>query len=75
MRRVFVITTGILIVGALCGLVYAQKSTVFPLRWVRISSPLRTDEDVENIRRIARIASDNGLNGVLLAVGLDSIDL
>ena len=75
MRRLFGITTGLLIVGAVCGLISAQKSTVLPLRWVRISSQLRTDEDVEKIRRLARIAGDNGLNGVLLAAGLDSIDL
>jgi hypothetical protein len=48
---------------------------VFPLRWVYISRRLRSDQDVEDIRRVARIASENGLNGVLLAAGLDSIDL
>ena len=75
MRRNFVIATGVLSVLALCGLLYAQKSTRFPLRWVRISSQLRTDEDVEKIRKIARVAGDHGLNGVLLGIGLDSIDL
>jgi hypothetical protein len=75
MRRIVPITTGLLSLAVLCGLVYAQDKPVFPLRWVRISSPLRTDEDVEKIRRIARVAGDNGLNGVLLAIGLDSIDL
>ncbi|HEY1337431.1 MAG TPA: hypothetical protein VGF59_07970 [Bryobacteraceae bacterium] len=46
-----------------------------PLRWVYISRGLRSDQDVEDIRKIARTASENGLNGVLLASGLDSIDL
>jgi hypothetical protein len=46
-----------------------------PHRWVYISRQLRSDQDVEDIRRIARIASDNGLTGVLLAAGLDSLDL
>src|SRR5689334_4391240 len=46
-----------------------------PLRWVYISSNLRGDQDVEEVRRIARTASENGLNGVLFAAGLDSIDL
>ena len=75
MRRILITTTCVLSLVAVCALLYAQKDTVFPLRWVRISAPLRTDEDVEKIRRIARIAGDNGLNGALLAIGLDSIDL
>lgn len=48
---------------------------VLPHRWVYISRGLRSDRDVEDIRRIARTASENGLNGVLLAAGLDSLDL
>src|SRR5947207_10283360 len=46
-----------------------------PLRWVYISRRLRSDQDIEDIRQIARTASENGLNGVLFAAGLDSIDL
>src|SRR5689334_22192647 len=46
-----------------------------PLRWVYISRSLRSDQDVEQIRQLARTASENGLNGVLFAAGLDSIDL
>ena len=48
---------------------------VLPHRWVYISRRLRTDQDVEDIRRLAKTAADNGLNGVLFAAGLDSIDL
>ena len=48
---------------------------VFPHRWVYISRRLRSEQDVEDIRQIARTASENGLNGVLFAAGLDSIDL
>lgn len=48
---------------------------VFPHRWVYISRRLTTDQQVEEIRQIARTASENGLNGVLFAAGLDSIDL
>ena len=51
----------------------AEKA--LPLRWVYISRSLRSDQDIEDIRKIARTASENGLNGVLLAAGLDSIDL
>jgi hypothetical protein len=48
---------------------------VLPHRWVYISRRLRSDQDVEDIRRLAKTAADNGLNGVMLAAGLDSIDL
>ena len=65
----------VLAVASLCGLLFAQKKTVFPHRWVRISSQLRTDEDVEKVNKLARIAGENGLTGALLAIGLDSIDL
>jgi hypothetical protein len=46
-----------------------------PHRWVYVSRSLRSDQDVEDIRRIARVASENGLTGVLLSAGLDSLDL
>jgi len=46
-----------------------------PLRWVYISRNLSSDQDVEEIRQIARTAAGNGLNGVVFAAGLDSIDL
>ena len=48
---------------------------VFPHRWVYISRGLNSDQNVEDIRQIARTASENGLNGVLFAAGLDSLDL
>jgi hypothetical protein len=44
-------------------------------RWVYVSTRLRSDQNVETFRGIARTASENGLNGVLLAAGLDSLDL
>lgn len=48
---------------------------VFPHRWVYISRRLTSDQQVEEIRQIARTASENGLNGVVFSAGLDSIDL
>jgi hypothetical protein len=48
---------------------------VFPHRWVYISRRLRSDQDLEDIRQLAGTASENGLNGVVFAAGLDSIDL
>src|ERR1044071_7186581 len=48
---------------------------VFPLRWVYISRGLRSDKDVEEIRQLVKTASDHGLNGIVLAARMDSIDL
>jgi hypothetical protein len=58
----------------LAGIVFSAEKPL-PLRWVYISRGLRSDQDVEDIRKIAKTASENGLNGVMLAAGLDSIDL
>src|SRR5438045_3038945 len=58
----------------LAGAVAAVEKPL-PLRWVYISRGLRSDQDVDEIRRIAGAASENGLNGVLFAAGLDSIDV
>ena len=57
------------------GIAALPADKVLPHRWVYISRGLRSDKDVEDIRRLARIASENGLNGVLFAGRLDSIDL
>ncbi len=48
---------------------------VYPLRWVWVSSGLSNDGQVEQIRAIARTASEHGLNGMVLSAGLDRIDL
>lgn len=48
---------------------------ILPLRWVYISNRLNSDDSLEEIRKLAQTASENGLNGVLFACGLDSIDL
>jgi hypothetical protein len=71
------IITAIAVIGlsTICALIYAQATNVLPHRWVYISRGLRSDQDVEDIRRITAVAAENGLNGVVFALGLDSIDL
>ena len=44
----------------------------YPLRWVYVSRSLAKDSDVQDIRKIALTASQHGLNGILLAAGLDN---
>jgi hypothetical protein len=41
---------------------------------VFVSNSLRTDRDVNEVERIVRIASEHGLNGMVLSAGLDHLD-
>jgi hypothetical protein len=44
-------------------------------RWVQVGSSLDSDQDVERIAGIARVASEHGINGMLLSAGFDTMDL
>jgi hypothetical protein len=55
-------------------LAWGQRK-VYPHRWFYVSRSLREDRHVEEIRQIARTAAEHGLNGMLLAAGLDRLDL
>ncbi|MEJ2701866.1 MAG: hypothetical protein P8Z79_05430 [Sedimentisphaerales bacterium] len=46
----------------------------YPYRWVYVSRSLHRDSDVADIRNIAEIASESGLNGMVLSAGLDRLD-
>jgi hypothetical protein len=49
------------------------QGDVYPNRWVYVSRSLQDDRHVEDIRGIARTASEHGLNGMVLT-GLDQLD-
>jgi hypothetical protein len=66
---------GLLIVCCFLGSHAATSNTVYPYRWVRVGTGLRSDADVEKVRQIAETASKHGLNGILLSAGLDMLDL
>ena len=51
------------------------EGKVYPHRWVYVSRSLRRDNNVEDINRIVKTASEHGLNGMVLAAGLDRLDL
>ena len=51
------------------------QAPVYRHRWVYVSRGLSRDQDVEDIRQIARTAAAHGLNGIALAAGLDRLDL
>src|SRR2546426_1505516 len=59
----------------LAGVSSGNERKVYPNRWVRISSNLRDDSDVERIRAIVKTASEHGLNSIAFSAGLDSLDL
>ena len=48
---------------------------MYPCRWVYVSRGLHQDKDVEDIRGIVQTAAEHGLNGMVLATGLDHLDL
>ena len=51
------------------------QGPVYPQRWVYISRSLTDDRHVEDIRQIAETASQHGLTAIVLAGGLDRLDL
>ncbi len=46
----------------------------YPNRWVYVSRSLRRDSDVAEIKGIVKTATQSGLNGMVLAAGLDRLD-
>src|SRR5437762_4518242 len=55
--------------------VSAGQNKSYPNRWVRISSNLREDGEVDRIRKIVETAAQHGLTGVALSAGLYQLDL
>ena len=51
------------------------KVKAYPYRWLYYSTGLRSDNNVEDLRQVAKTASEHGLNGILLSAGLDQMDL
>lgn len=54
--------------GSLC------QGEVLPHRWVYVSRSLNSDGDIVDIKSITRTAAESGLNGMVLAAGLDRLD-
>jgi len=51
------------------------QARVYPYRWVYVSRNLQSDQHVRDIEWIAATAAQHGLNGLVLAAGLDRLDL
>ena len=81
-RRTFVkLAAGTMLASGLGLRAYADGSPdgpnqkkVYPDRWVYVSRSFDTDKDVEEIREIAKTASEHGLTAIVLS-GMDRISL
>ena len=63
------------LLAASCATSPRAERKVYPHRWVYVSRSLQHDRHVTEIERIASIAAAHGLNGMVLAAGLDRLDL
>ena len=71
--------TLVIVVGSLVSICQGQSHKApsagqYPYRWVYVSRSLNRDSDVVDIKNIVKIASESGLNGMVLAAGLDRLD-
>jgi hypothetical protein len=63
------------LLGILCLRPVVAQPKIYPKRWVYVSNTLATDRDTTEVSRIIDTAAAHGLNGMVLAGSLDSIDL
>lgn len=66
--KLFITISFVIFLSSLC------EAKDYPYRWVYVSRSLRSDKDVTNIKSIVKTASEHGLNGMVLAAGLDRLD-
>jgi hypothetical protein len=51
------------------------QSRVYRDRWVYVGLDTGSDQDLERLEKLARTASEHGINGFLLSAGFDTMDL
>ena len=81
-RRAFVkLAAGTVLATGVSARAYARmglgginRKKIYPDRWVYVSRSFDTDEDVEDVREIAKTASEHGLTAIVLS-GMDRISL
>jgi hypothetical protein len=56
------------------GCLQAQSKT-YPNRWVYFSTALSSNQQVEDFRKMAQIASEHGITAILLSAGFDELDI
>jgi hypothetical protein len=74
-KRVVAAALGAAALALWMAVALSAAKKVYPKRWVYVSRSLRDDRDVDAIRGIVETAAAHGLNGMVLAGGLDSVDI
>src|SRR4030042_6048117 len=74
MVRIMRYLTLVMFAALLASLVSECQGQEYPYRWVYVSRSLQRDRDVVDIKNIVKTASESGLNGMVLAAGLDRLD-
>jgi hypothetical protein len=70
-RRLLTLSvSGVIVLGLLS---CEEKMKTYPDRWVYVSRNLTKDEHVAEIKEIAETSRQHGLNGMLLAAGLETV--
>ena len=59
----------------LSGSMQTAEKPIYPNRWVRIQTSLRSDDELAQVVDLVQRAARSGLNGIALSAGLDSLDL
>ena len=65
----------VLAAGIFVGCSNAVEQPVYPNRWVRVQTSLRSDEELARVVDLVQRAAASGVNGIALSAGLDSLDL
>ena len=79
-RRTFVkLAAGTMLATGISGRAYARiglegmsKTKIYPDRWVYVSRSFNTDKHVDEVREIARTASEHGLTAIVLS-GMEDV--
>ena len=74
MVRVMRYLTLVMFAALLGSLARECQGQEYPYRWVYVSRSLQRDSDLVDIKNIVKTASESGLNGMVLAAGLDRLD-
>src|SRR5208282_1513688 len=60
---------------AVLSVVMLGQSPAYRDRWVYVSTGLDSDQELDRVEGIARMASEHGINGMMLSAGFDAMDL
>ena len=71
MRRALIFAIGWVVLT----MVAFGQAAIYRNRWVYVSTDLHAGEELTRVENIARIASENGWNGILLSPEFDAMNV